>query len=201
MSAALLYQSVGMCRLTTSTLPLPLSLRVNGNDSSSPVEGSWSVRNAWCGLLPVLPSVVVRTILRLSDPDRLTAGDRAEVKESLCGCQQHIEALAHVSKDSLLFNTTTNASTLLLNCKRGIFEAPACTVSCRRCGQKWKRDSTEESHCERLSMPWGGLCYLAQRNKLTLSLQASFQWSYVVSPELRELAASARRRRTDVHHY
>jgi hypothetical protein len=111
------------------------------------------VRNAWCGFLPVLSSVVVRTILRLSEPDRLTAGERAEVKESLYGCQQHIEALAHVSKDSLLFNTTANASALLLNCKRGIFEAPACTVCCRRRGQNWKRDPTEESHCERLNMP------------------------------------------------
>lgn len=155
--------SMSVCDRTTSTLPLPLSLRVNGNDSSSPVEGSWSVRNAWCGFLPVLPSVVVRTILRLSDPDRLTAGDRAEVKESLCGCQQHIEALAHVSKDSLLFNTTANASTLLLNCKRGIFEAPACTVCCRRRGQDWKRDSAEEPHCERSNVPWWTLLFVAMQ--------------------------------------
>jgi hypothetical protein len=70
-------------QLTTSTLPLPLSLMLNGNDSSSPVAGSWSVRKAWCGFLPVLPSVAVRTILRVLVDDRLTAGERAEVRDSL----------------------------------------------------------------------------------------------------------------------
>lgn len=51
------------------------------------------------------------------------------------------------SQHSLLFSTTANASTLLLNCKRGIFEAPAGTVR-RRCSrQDWKRNSTEDPHC------------------------------------------------------
>ena len=35
--------------------------------------------------MPVLPSVVVRMILRVSVDERLTAGERAEVRDSL-GC-------------------------------------------------------------------------------------------------------------------
>jgi hypothetical protein len=37
--------------------------------------------------LPVLPSVVVRMILRVSVDDRLIAEERAEVRESLSNCQ------------------------------------------------------------------------------------------------------------------
>lgn len=79
--------AIGIPQRTNSILPLPLSLTLNGNDSCRPVDGSWSVRKAWCGFLPVLPSVAVRTILRVSVDERLTAGDRADVKESLCNCQ------------------------------------------------------------------------------------------------------------------
>jgi hypothetical protein len=74
---------LSLSQLTTSTLPLPLSLMLNGNDSSRPLAGSWSVRKAWCGFLPVLPSVAVRMILRVSVDDKLTAGERAEVRDSL----------------------------------------------------------------------------------------------------------------------
>lgn len=120
---------------------------LNGNDSWSPVAGSWSVRKAWCGFLPVLPSVVVRTILSVSVAERLTAGDKADVKESLYGGQQCPRPMLYVSKHSLLFSTTSNASTLLLNCKRGIFEAPAGTVRRRRRSQDWKSNSAEDPHC------------------------------------------------------
>jgi hypothetical protein len=39
------------------------------------VFGSWNVKKAWCGLFPVLPSVAVRTILRVSVDERLREFD------------------------------------------------------------------------------------------------------------------------------
>jgi len=68
---------------TTSTLPLPLSFKLNGNDSSRPVVGSCRVRKAWCALLPVLPSVAVRTILRESEDERVRAVVSGELEDSL----------------------------------------------------------------------------------------------------------------------
>ena len=68
---------------TTSTLPFPFSFKLKGNDSSSPVAGSCRVKNAWCGRLPALSSVVVRTILRLSEAGRVMAELSGEVGDSL----------------------------------------------------------------------------------------------------------------------
>ena len=63
---------------TTSTLALPLSFTLNENDSSSPDMDSCKVRKAWCGLLPVFPSVVVRMILRVSAALSVIALDDSE---------------------------------------------------------------------------------------------------------------------------
>ncbi len=60
---------------TTSTLPLPLSLTLNTNESSSPVEGSRSVKNAWCGLLASLSSVVVRMTFSVSEAPKDNAAE------------------------------------------------------------------------------------------------------------------------------
>ena len=71
-------------RRTTSTFALPLSFTLNGNVSSSPDMGSCKVTKAWCGLLPVFPSVVVRMILRVSAALSVIAlDDREEDGESL----------------------------------------------------------------------------------------------------------------------
>lgn len=48
---------------TISNLALPVSFTLNANDSSKPVLSSCSVRKAWCGLLPLFVSCVVRRTL------------------------------------------------------------------------------------------------------------------------------------------
>lgn len=78
-----------MWDLTTSIFALPLSLTLNANDSSKPVEASCNVRKAWCGLFPVPPSVVVRTILRVSAASSAIAFEiNGEVGESLYRSRQ-----------------------------------------------------------------------------------------------------------------
>lgn len=46
-----------------SSFALPVSFTLNANDSSRPVLSSRSVRKAWCGLLPLLPSCAVSMTL------------------------------------------------------------------------------------------------------------------------------------------
>lgn len=75
--------AVGWCDVTTSTLPLPLSFTLNGNDSSRPVVGSWRVRKAWCGFFPVLPSVAVRTIFSVSEAGSVMAEVMGDEGDSL----------------------------------------------------------------------------------------------------------------------
>lgn len=68
---------------TSSTFPLPLSLMLNGKDSSRPVLGSCTVRNAWCGRFGDESSLVVRTIFRVSVAPRETSCDSGDFGENL----------------------------------------------------------------------------------------------------------------------
>lgn len=78
---------------TTSTLPFPFSLTLKGNDSSRPVVGSWKVRKAWLGRFPDLFSVVVRTILRVSDAPNEMSLERRLPGESLGDVYQRVAEL------------------------------------------------------------------------------------------------------------
>ena len=56
------FSHIRSCRSVEHTrfrLPFPLSLTLKMNDSSTPVTGSVSVRNAWCGRAAFLPFTVV----------------------------------------------------------------------------------------------------------------------------------------------
>lgn len=72
-----------VCVRTMSSLPLPVSLMLKAKASWRLLFCSLRVRNAWCGLFPLRPSVVVRTILRVSAAERVTAEERGDVGESL----------------------------------------------------------------------------------------------------------------------
>lgn len=80
--------------LTRETLPLPLSLTVKTNDSSSPLTGSVKVRNAWCGFFAVFPSTVVRSSFNESVAPRETVLARGAEALSLAGVSHHTEAEA-----------------------------------------------------------------------------------------------------------
>lgn len=107
---------------TISTLPLPLSFRLKRNESSSPVLESWRVRKAWCARLGVLPSVVVRTILRVSDGPNDTSLESGEAEENLI-CVR-ILPCAGDSQDSLLSQASAYTGTFALDCQGGIVNAP-----------------------------------------------------------------------------
>ena len=74
--SVLLRRVLECCVRTKSTLPLPDSFTANGYEMSSWEEGSCSRRKAWCDLFAVLPSCVVRMILRLSEAPNLTGLDK-----------------------------------------------------------------------------------------------------------------------------
>lgn len=67
-----------------SSLPLPVSFTLKPKLSCRPVCSSCKVRKAWCGFLPLRPSVVVREILRMSAAESVTAEESGDVGESLC---------------------------------------------------------------------------------------------------------------------
>lgn len=78
-------------KLTTSTLPFPLSLTAMTYDSSSPVAGSCNVRNAWCGLLLSPSSVTLTMTERVSPGPRERGDDMGEEGVNLEQCQSRDE--------------------------------------------------------------------------------------------------------------
>jgi hypothetical protein len=63
--------------LTICTLALPSSLTLNGKGASRPESSSLSMMKAWCGLLPLPLSFVVRLIFAVSACPRVTGFGRA----------------------------------------------------------------------------------------------------------------------------
>jgi hypothetical protein len=59
------FSQCAVIRRTISTLPFPDSLTLKAYGASSP-DASLTSRNAWCGLLALDPSFVVKEILILS---------------------------------------------------------------------------------------------------------------------------------------
>ena len=68
---------------TISTVPFPDSLTVKAKGASKP-DASLTVRNAWCGLLALDPSLVVRETLSLSPCPKVTADDTTSLSENWC---------------------------------------------------------------------------------------------------------------------
>ena len=69
--------------LTISTTPLPLSFRVSGNGASSPVSVSLTSRKAWCGRLPLPPSLAVKLTLSRSLNPKLTGFESGDFSDNL----------------------------------------------------------------------------------------------------------------------
>lgn len=135
---------------TISSLPFPVSFTLNPYASCSPVSCSVKVRNAWCGFFPLRPSVVVRTILRVSAALRVTAEESGEVAESLVeeGDQSNNHNLS-TQINLLLLDTSSNSGSLALNGQRCIFEGPrACCQRCRGQERICNGSELDESHCD-----------------------------------------------------
>jgi hypothetical protein len=99
-------------------------LTVKTNDSSSPVSGSVKVRNAWCGLFAVFPSVVVSSSFKLSVAPNETDFDNGVLGFSLRDLLLVFINSIGKHHDSLFLAAGAHARAFGLYRQCGILETP-----------------------------------------------------------------------------
>lgn len=106
---------------TSETLPLPLSLTLSTNDSSSPLAGSVRVRKAWCGRFAVFPSTAVSSTFSASVAPSVTAFESGDVALSL---GESVSSLNRMFVSSLVLSSSAYTSAFAGDRNGGILKAP-----------------------------------------------------------------------------